>query len=81
MRILMDLKNEETRKPCSTQSRDDTLYAHDVAVGRVHLEESDPQLIIGIEKDDVDIIFKAPSFRWSKRLLGLEHYVLESAHL
>ena len=80
MRMMMDLNYEETRKPCSTQSSEDTQYAYDVAEARVHFEESDPQLIYDIENDDVDIMFKAPSFRRSKRLRGLEHYVSESAH-
>ena len=78
MRMMMDLNYEATRKPCSTQSSEDTQYAHDVAEGRVHFEESDTKLIIDIENDDVDIMLKAPSFRRSKRLRGLEHYV--SAH-
>ena len=78
IRMMMDLNYEETRKPCSTQSSEDTKYAHDVAEGRVHFEESDPKLIIDIENDDVDIMFKAPSFRRSKRFRGLEHYA--SAH-
>ena len=80
MRMMMDLNYEETHKLCSTQSSEDTQYAHDVAEGRVHFKESDPQLIIDIENDDVDIMFKAPSFRRTKHLRGLGHYVSESAH-